>query len=197
MLRQLRDHDRPTLKGHWSNEQEDVLTGGGSGIVSSETSSAGAFDLTLVDLTITGGDIGITNESGSLALTRTRVTETAGDFQRLRRLHDDRALPRQRQRRRRHPGRLPRLDHGSRLGRTGQHRERRRRRAFQSHDLRLRDRAQRERWCLGQAPDRDLELPDRWQYGYGGGTARNRDRGGRHRCRGARDAPAGPLGREG
>lgn len=63
-----------TLKGHRSNQQEDVLTGGGSGIVLRNTSSAGAFDLTLVDLTITGGDIGITNDAASLALTRTRVT---------------------------------------------------------------------------------------------------------------------------
>jgi predicted outer membrane repeat protein len=63
-----------TLKGRRSKQQEDVLTGDGSGIVLRNSSSAGAFDLTLVDLTITGGDIGVTNDAASLALTRTKVT---------------------------------------------------------------------------------------------------------------------------
>ena len=63
-----------TLRGRPSVQQEDVISGGGSGTVLRNSSGAGAFDLTVVDLTITGGDIGVTNDAASVSLTRTQVT---------------------------------------------------------------------------------------------------------------------------
>jgi nitrous oxidase accessory protein NosD len=63
-----------TLTGRYSGRHEDVIDGGGSGIVLRNTSAAGAFDLTLSDLTITGGEIGVLVDAASLSLARTRVT---------------------------------------------------------------------------------------------------------------------------
>ena len=187
-----------TLKGHRSNQQEDVLTGGGSGIVLRNTSSAGAFDLTLVDLTITGGDIGITNDAASLALTRTRVTgngqgilsgfdastmierslvsDNAGDgiqggFLGSITVHDS----------------VVRDNTGSGV-------------AGARSNLTISDSVIAHNANGGVWGRRQIQISDSRIEGNTGtevGAARHRDRGGRHRRRGARDAPAGPLGRQG
>jgi hypothetical protein len=67
-----------TLTGRSSGQHEDVINGGGSGIVLRNTSPAGVFDLTVSDLTITGGEIGVMTDGASLSLTRMRVTGNPG-----------------------------------------------------------------------------------------------------------------------
>jgi hypothetical protein len=64
-----------TLRGRHAEKQMDEVNGGGSGTV---LGIAGAFDLTLVDLTITGGTTGVGNDVGSLSLIRTQVTGNGG-----------------------------------------------------------------------------------------------------------------------
>jgi predicted outer membrane repeat protein len=60
------------LTGRPSARQADVINGGGSGTVLS------AIELTVRDLTITGGDTGVAIDGGSMSLMRTKVTGNAG-----------------------------------------------------------------------------------------------------------------------
>jgi hypothetical protein len=62
-----------TLIGRRSKGHEDVINGGGSGDV-----LYGQGDLTVIDLTITGGDTGVRLDGGSLLLKRVKVTGNAG-----------------------------------------------------------------------------------------------------------------------
>jgi Right handed beta helix region len=66
------------LTGRSSGKHEDVINGGGSGIVLRNTSGAGAFDLAVSDLTITGGEVGVMTDAASLLVTRTQVTGNSG-----------------------------------------------------------------------------------------------------------------------